>query len=159
VDVEETCKLLLEEIKPSIKADNGSVMLLGKEKKELEIIAAFGNKVQEKIEFKVGTGIAGDVLRTGKIELLNNISSDSRFLPGVMKMQSLLCAPLKSRDHIFGIINLSHNQGNFFNLDDLKLLKVFANYASLAIENARIFSKTRNISDALIRHATLLDMS
>ncbi len=59
---------------------------------------------------------------------------------------------------IFGVINLSNRKGNFFNLDDLNLLRVLSFYASLVIENARLFSNTMKITDSIIKHATLLDM-
>ncbi len=158
VDLKETCKLILEEVKHSIKSDNGSVMLLDEKKNVLKIVAAFGIDANKKTELKAGAGIAGDVVKTGKIELINNISADPRFEHGEMKIETLLCAPLKSRHRIFGVINLSNSQGNYFNLDDLKLLRVLAIYASIAIENARLFSMTERISDAVIKHATLLDM-
>ncbi len=158
VDLKETCKLILEEVKHSIKSDNGSIMLLDEKKNVLKIIAAFGTESNKKTELKAGTGIAGDVVKTGKIELINNISADPRFEKGEMKIETLLCAPLKSRNKIFGVINLSNSQGNYFNLDDLKLLRVLAIYASIAIENARLFSITERISDTIIKHATLLDM-
>ncbi len=158
VDIGETGNLILEEVKQSIKADNGSVMLLDERKKVLKIASAFGTEAIQKTELKEGAGIAGDVIKTGKIELINNISADPRFIPGQMKFETLLCAPLKSKNKIIGVINLSNSHGNFFNLDDLKLLRVLAIYASNAIENARVLSKTERIADSIIKHATLLDM-
>jgi len=159
VDISETSGLILEEIKRSIKADNGSVMLLDEKKKTLKIIAAFGVEANQKTELALGTGIAGDVLKTGRIELINNISADSRFVPGQMKFKTLLCAPLKVRDRILGVINLSNSYGSFFDLEDLKLLRVLSVHASIAIENARLFSMTEKITESIIKHATLLDMS
>ena len=158
VDLKETCNLILEDMKYSIKSDNGSVMLFDEKKNVLKIVAAFGTEATQKAELKVGSGIAGDVLKTGKIELINNITADPRFETGEMKIETLLCAPLKSKNKIFGVINLSNSHGNFFNLDDLKLLRILANYASIAIENARLFSMTERLSEAIIKHATLLDM-
>jgi putative methionine-R-sulfoxide reductase with GAF domain len=159
IDLRETCTLVLDEIKNSLKADNGSIMLLDEKNKGLTLMAAFGTDSPKKTDLKVGTGIAGDVVKTGKIELINNISADPRFLPGDMKVKALLCAPLKRTDNVFGVINLSHSKGNFFNLDDLKLLRVLAIYASIAIDNARLFSTSQKLSDSLIKHVTLLDIS
>jgi CRP-like cAMP-binding protein len=157
-DIEETGNLILEEVQKSIKADNGSVMLLDEKKKVLRITAAFGVEADQKTELKEGTGIAGDVLKTGKIELINNISADPRFMPGQMRFETLLCAPLKSRNKNIGVINVSNSHGNFFNLDDMKLLRVLSIYASIAVANARVFSRTEKITDSIIKHATLLDM-
>lgn len=157
-DMSNTGDLILKEVQQSIKADNGSVMLLDETKKVLKIMAAFGSEAPKKTELKEGSGIAGDVVRTGKIELINNISADPRYRPGQMKIDTLLCAPLKNRNIIMGVINLSNSNGNFFNLDDLKLLRVFSSYAAIAIENARLFSRTERIAESILKHATLLDM-
>ncbi len=155
-DLKGTCELILDEVKHSIKSDNGSIMLLDEKKNILKIVAAFGTESNKKAELKTGTGIAGDVVKTGKIELINNISADPRFEKGEAKIETLLCAPLKSRNKIFGVINLSNSQGNFFNLDDLKLMRVFAFYTSIAIENTRLFSMTERIANTIIKHATLV---
>lgn len=158
VDLKETCKLVLDEIRHSIKSDNGSIMLLDEKRNILKIVAAFGTEASKKTELRAGAGIAGDVVKTGKIELINNISADLRFEKGEAKVETLLCAPLKSKNKIFGVVNLSNSRGNYFNLDDLNLMRVLAIYASIAIENARLFSMTERMSDTIIRHATLLDM-
>ena len=157
-DIHETGKLILAEVRHSINADNGSVMLLDEKKKILKIIAAFGAEASQKTELKEGTGIAGDIIKTKKIEMVHNISADQRFIPGQMKFENLLCAPLKSRNKIIGIINLSNSYGNFFNLNDLKVLRVLSLYGSLAIENARLFSRAENLTDSIIGHEKLLDM-
>jgi CRP-like cAMP-binding protein len=157
-DIKETGNLIIEEVRRSIKADNGSVMILDEKQKALRITAAFGMEADQKTELKEGEGIAGDVVKTGKIELINNISADSRFMPGQLEFKTLLCAPLKSKNKIVGVINLSNSYGNFFNLDDLKILRVLSIYASIAIENAKLFSTTERFTDSMIKHATLLDM-
>lgn len=158
LDMGETARLILEEIRHSIQADNGSIMLLEEETDVLFITAAFGTEQKRKTRLARGRGIAGDVMNTGKIELINNISADPRYEPGDMNMKALLCAPLRRRKKIFGVINLSHSRDNFFNLDDLKLLRVLSIYASIAIENATLFVKSQKISDSILKHVTLLDM-
>lgn len=156
VDVDETCSLILKEAKNIIAADNGSVMLLDEGGKHLTIRAAFGFEAEHKVRLAEGSGIAGDVLRTGREELVNNVSMDSRFVPGAMPINALLCAPLKHRDLNFGVINMSNSSGSLFKLEDLKLLHSLAVYGSLAIQNAKNFSRLRNRTDEVLRHATML---
>lgn len=158
VDVDETCNLVLEEIKHVIPADNGSIMLLGEKEQSLSIKSAFGTEYNPKVRFTAGEGIAGDLLRTGKAELINDVSADPRFISGVAPVRSLLCAPLKWGNHIFGVINVSRSSEKLFALDDLKLLHSMAIHASIAIENAKKVSGIKIITDEVLRHATLLDM-
>ena len=158
IDVDEACNLILEEARNNVPADNGSIMLFDEEGKSLAIKAAFGTEWNPKMRFAVGEGIAGDVLSTGKAELINNVSIDSRFKSGAAHIKSMLCVPLKWKSNNFGVINMSKSSEKLFTLDDLKLLHSVAIYASVAIENAQNFSKFKSVTDKILRHATLLDM-
>jgi CRP-like cAMP-binding protein len=159
VDVDETSTLILKEAKHVIPADNGSLMLLDNEGKSLVIAAAFGEEADPKVILSVGEGIAGDVLRTGKAELVNNVSLDSRFIPGGSRITSMLCAPLRCRNYNFGVINMSNHSEKPFTLDDLKMLDALALYASIAIQNAKNFSHLSDAASEVLRHATMLHMS
>src|SRR4030067_1850974 len=158
IDVDETCNFILEEIKHLIPADNGSIMLLAEKEPSLFIKAAFGTEYNPKVRLGAGEGIAGDVLRTGKAELINDAPKDRRFKSGAAHIRSLLCVPLKWESHILGIINMSRSSEKLFTLDDLKLLHSVAIHASIAIENAKNYSRIKIITDEVLRHATLLDM-
>ncbi|HXX82163.1 MAG TPA: cyclic nucleotide-binding domain-containing protein [Thermodesulfovibrionales bacterium] len=159
VDVDETSALILKEAKHVIPAENGSLMLLDNEGKSLVIAAAFGEEADPKVTLSVGAGIAGDVLRTGKAELVNNVSLDSRFVPGGSQITSILCAPLRCRDYNFGVINMSNRSDTPFSLDDLKMLDALTLYASIAIQNAKNFSQLKDATNEVLRHATMLYMS
>jgi len=158
LDVNAICNFILEEAKKMISVDNGSVMFLDKKDNTLSIMAAFGSESDHKIKLTVGEGVAGDVLRTGKAELINNVSLDSRFKPCAIQIKSMLCVPLKLKNYMYGVINMSNSSEKYFTIDDLKLLHSIAIHASIAIENAKHFSKLKNATDEVLMHATLLDM-
>ncbi len=159
VDVDETAMLILKEAKNIIPADNGSLMLLDDGEKSLVIAAAFGEEVDPKVILSVGKGIAGDVLRTGTAELVNDVSLDSRFIPGVSHITSMLCAPLRCRNYNLGVINMSNRSDKPFTIDDLKMLDALALYASIAVQNAQNFSHLRDTTSEVLRHATMLHIS
>jgi len=159
VDVDETSTLILKEAKHVIPADNGSLMLLDDQGKSLAIAAAFGEEADPKVILSVGEGIAGDVLRTGRAELVNDVSLDSRFIPGGSHITSMLCAPLRCRNYNFGVINMSNRSDKPFTIDDLKMLDALALYASIAIQNAKNFSHLRDATSEVLRHATMLHIS
>ncbi len=158
MNVDETCNLILEEAKNTIKASNGSIMLIDDKEKSLSIVAAFGAKSDTKMKFASGDGIAGDVLNTGKAEMVNNVLMDSRFISGKIHIDSLLCVPLRGKSHNFGLINLSNSSEKLFTIEDLKLLHSLAIYASIAILNARSFAELNTATDKVLRHVTMLDM-
>jgi CRP-like cAMP-binding protein len=158
VNITKTCSTLLEEARTIIPAESGSVMLLDEEEQYLSIKAAFGLEADMKIRLKPGEGIAGNVLRTGTAELINNVSMDSRFLPGATKMTSMLCVPIGCEGRNFGVINLSNTSEKLFTQHDLKLLRTLSIYAAIAIQNEELFSHLKNSIDELIKNATLLNM-
>ena len=158
VNIDETCAFVLEEAKNSVIADNGSVMLYDEKEKHLVIKTAFGTIWEPRTSLGRGEGIAGDVLSTGRAELINNVSMDARFKTGSSDITSMLCAPLKGKHETFGVLNLSRNTGKLFTVEDLKLLRIVAIYASIAIENALNFNRLQDVTDEFLRHATLLDI-
>lgn len=158
INVDETCNFILEEARNFIKADNGSIMLYSDEEKTLLIKAAFGTEWNPKTKLNAGEGIAGDVLKTGRAELINNVSMDPRYKKGSAHINSVICVPIKGKNTHFGVINMSRISENLFVIEDLKLLRFIALYASIAIENAMNFTRLRNVTDEVLRHATMLDM-
>ncbi len=158
VNINETCQFVLDGAKNSVIADNGSIMLYDEREKNFVIKAAFGTVWEPRTSLGRGEGIAGDVLSTGKAELINNVSMDPRFKTGPADIMSMLCVPLKGKNSPFGVINMSRTTGKLFTVEDLKLLRTVAIYASLAIENAMNFTRLHDVTDEFLRHATLLDI-
>ncbi len=158
IDIDEICEFVMEEARNIIHAENGSLMLLDDEEKSLSIKAAFGTEWDPKIRFVLGEGIAGDVLKTGRAELVNNVSLDLRFISGEAQIKSLLCVPLRWKGNIFGVINMSNSSEKLFTMDELKILHSIAMYASISIENAKTCSNLKNITNEVLMHVSILDV-
>jgi putative methionine-R-sulfoxide reductase with GAF domain len=158
MNVDDTCTLVLEEAENIISADNGSLMLLDESGESLEIKAAFGKEENPKVNLPPGEGIAGNVLKTGKAELVNNVTADSRYVNGKMRITSLLCVPLKFSGKCFGVMNMSSSSERLFTLKDLQLLHSLAIYASIAIQNAKNYSHLQDAADKILINATMLDI-
>ena len=158
MDLEETCSFILEEARENVvTAENGSIMLVEQEKDQLYITAAFGEQAQKKLELAVGEGVAGDVIETGKAELLNDVLTDGRYKIGSLEIGSLLCVPFKYQGKCFGVLNLSTRNGNRFTLDNLQLLNSFSRYAGIALKNVLCMSDLKHATDAVLSHASILD--
>jgi signal transduction histidine kinase len=67
-------------------------------------------------------------------------------------MESEVCIPLMSRDHLIGIINLGHKRsGDMYSHEDLDLLTHFAAQASIALENARLYQEMQRTQQLMRR--------
>src|SRR4028118_992784 len=73
LDLKEVAKLVIDEARKLIAADSGSLMLLNKETKKFEVIAAFGQEYDTKAPIEMGQGIAGNVVLTGRGEIINEV--------------------------------------------------------------------------------------
>lgn len=89
-----------------------------------------------------GLGIAGSTYSSGRPYISKQVMQDSRFYPKFDKMtkyktQSIICAPIKMRGGVIGVIELiNKSSGINYVKDDLTLLKIFAEYTSTLIQNA-----------------------
>ncbi len=157
--VDDTCRVILNEAKGIIKADNGSIMLYDASNSTLSISAAFGTESDHKMTFSAGEGIAGDVIKSGTAELVNNVALDPRYKSGDIHIRSIMCVPLKIEDNKIGVMNMSLvGADRLFTIDDLKALNSLTSYTSMAIQTARNFSGIRHAANNVLLHATLLNM-
>ena len=135
LELKDIARVAIDEAKRLIKnAQNASVMLL--KNGTLEIVAASGIEYTQKIRLKPGEGIAGIVLSTGKAEIVNDVARDTRFAQGNYRVSSLLCAPLKVKDRVIGVCNISNNSPVVYTAGEMKLLCILASQVASAIENA-----------------------
>jgi len=121
-------------------ATQGSIMLLDKSGESLNIVFTKGMSlnIAKCLTLKVGKGIAGTVAKTGMPLLVNDVETDGRVAMANrprFKSKSLLCIPLKLKDKIIGVLNLSDKKNlTPFTDADLQLLTSFAGLASIIIE-------------------------
>ncbi len=137
---EELYKSLLETAADLVGASRGSIMLIDKTGKRLQIGFSKGmnERLAQSITVNVGEGIAGKVASDGLPLLVDDVEKDLRV--GIQnrsrfKTKSLLCIPLKLKDKTIGVINLSDKENRkAFTEADMNFLASFANLASLMLE-------------------------
>ncbi len=106
-----------------------SVMLI--ENGKMQIVAAEGLNVDiENIIIPVGEGISGKVAKTGEEIIINS----SENVENKYDYQSYMCVPLKTKNKIIGVLNLTNKQNDIFNDDDIKIAKYIASQCALAVE-------------------------
>jgi putative nucleotidyltransferase with HDIG domain len=94
--------------------------------------------------FSISKTIAHRVAESGEIVLTTNAQEDPRFDQqhsiATYHLLSILCAPLKIKDELIGVIYVDNRiRSGTFQQSDLQLITAFANQAAVAIDNARLF--------------------
>ncbi|WP_224982374.1 sensor domain-containing diguanylate cyclase [Geomonas agri] len=131
-----------------IDATQGSIMLIDKDGVGMQIVFTLGMtlNIARCLQLKVGKGIAGMVAKTGQPLLVNDVEKDSRVAMANrqrFKSKSLICIPLKLKDKVIGVLNLSDKKDLCpFTHSDLQLLTSFANLASLMIERTEVLEES-----------------
>jgi signal transduction histidine kinase/DNA-binding response OmpR family regulator/putative methionine-R-sulfoxide reductase with GAF domain len=132
-----------------IGAKTGSIMLIQRPENILTIKSAIGldPKIIEHTKLELGKSIAGYVAQKGAPLIIEDIEKDTEFKRLSKKhyaTKSLVCVPLKIKEKILGVINLSDKiTGRSFTQDDLRLLTTFASQAAIAIDDAHHFEQSK----------------
>lgn len=133
--IPEVAQISMYESRKLISATGGSILLFNAEDNVLDTVASWGDVPRTLQPTPLGKGIQGSIFATGKAEIVNNVPEDVRYVPASPSVQSLMCAPLISRQGTLGIINLFHSRPFFYTANELKLLVMLAEQAGMVVEN------------------------
>jgi len=110
-----------------------------------QAIAGFSQPEKKHFNLRMGESIAGQVITTGKVVIISDAETDSRFLnqQKPVKFRSLMVVPVQSGEKKLGAISVQSSIPRVFTPDDSKLLGKLGTQAAIAIENAHLLENTR----------------
>jgi GAF domain-containing protein len=119
-----------------------SILLLDAEAEELVFEAVVGEGEDELLgmRFPAGKGIAGWVLATRTPLVIEDVRTDPRFASDVAEgtgyvPSGLMAAPLLHDEDALGVLEvLDRPERSLFSLQEMELLGLFANQASIAVD-------------------------
>jgi PAS domain S-box-containing protein len=138
----------------ALNSVEGSILLKDPNTGELIFTLTLAEEGLKGQRLAPGQGVAGWVAEHGEAVLINDVMDDPRWFDGVdsatdFQTESLLCTPLMHRERITGVIEIVNRRQGRFTEDDLSLLKSVSSIASVALENARLFTTTRERAEEL----------
>jgi putative nucleotidyltransferase with HDIG domain len=143
--LERVLELVMDTLIALMHAERGFLMLR-EPKGELKVRIARGidNANLGAEAFSISNTVVRRVAESGEPILTTNAQEDPRFgeqySVAAYHLLSILCAPLKIKDDLIGVIyvdNRAHT--GIFQNDDLSIISAFSNQAAVAIDNARLF--------------------
>src|SRR5216683_606585 len=145
LELDQVLRTIMEKIDEFLRPDNWSLLLLDEAKQELYFELAVGKASQalKDVRIKMGQGIAGWVAQHGETVVVPDTTKDTRYFSKVdektkTETQSIVAVPVRFRDTCLGVIELINCIGpEGFDPRDLKLLEALADFAAIALDNAR----------------------
>lgn len=124
-------------------AEEGSLLLLDETSGELYMRAArnFGDDFVRTFRVPIEDTLPGQVLRSGK-PLLMDASSPQKIKTAYL-VYNLIYVPMRLQGRAIGVLGVDNRQsGKPFNDYHLTLVTSLADYAAIAVENARLYQQT-----------------
>ncbi len=143
LDLDEVLKLVVDAAVELTGAEEGSLLILDEDSGELTMRAArnFQDEFVRTFRLPVSDTLAGEVMRTGKPVLLDEKTPQKIKTSYLVK--TLIYVPLRARDRIIGVLGVDNRESaRPFKENHVTLVSALADYAAIAIENARLFAHT-----------------
>jgi diguanylate cyclase (GGDEF)-like protein len=149
-DLDEVLNQILSIIRDYFQLQNGAVMLLDKSKQELYVQCHFGrSNVDIGFRVPVGQGLTGAAAKLKRPIYAADVSKDSRYIDRVKETKSEVAIPLMVRNEVVGVLDFQSDQIGYFDAGMIDLLTLFSTQASIALENARLYSLERRRAEQL----------
>ena len=121
-----------------------AILLPDEKTRELHIGSHLGpHKEQEKTRVPMGSGITGAALREKRPIYVADVSRDARYICTIPSTRCELAIPLMSGDEVLGVLDLQTENTDHFDSETIDLLTLFSTQASMALQNARLYSLER----------------
>ncbi len=104
------------------------------------------------IVFPAGIGAVGLAVRQRAAVSSTNVFTDQRVVfseavrTGIEQATHLavVAVPLIAKDAVIGVLSVGDAEGRIFSADEIRLAQAFADQAALALDNARLYTETRD---------------
>jgi diguanylate cyclase (GGDEF)-like protein len=165
-DLDEVLSQILCIMRDYFHLEHVAILLLDQETGTLRARTHAGwNKQSEEINIALGRGLIGTAAKLRRPIYAPDVTTDPRYILTIPATKSELAVPLLVRNEVVGVLDCQSEDANFFDSDTIDLLTLFSTQASIALQNAQLYSQERRRAaqleaiNALSRHTTaVLDM-
>ena len=149
-DIHQVIQPVLDALAQHMDLQHGTVTLLNRKTGDIVIDLAHGmSKIQvSRGRYKLGEGVTGKVVETGKPALIPKISESDQFLDrtqiGKQRDASFICVPVKTGNETFGALSVDHIYRPEIDLEeDARLLTIVSSMIAQAVKVRRSAEEER----------------
>ncbi len=152
LELDEILNKTLAVVMNYIKVEAGEIFLLEDDKETLRMVLHRGQAAEAfwtRTRIRVGEGVVGMVAKTGQRRITSDLSQEATYLrPAVVKagFRQMAYLPMKSGENLMGVMSVATRSAEPLEERGLQLLGAVANWAGLAIENARLHQNVKHLA-------------
>jgi diguanylate cyclase (GGDEF)-like protein len=140
-DLDEVLNQILMIARDYFHLQNVAILLLDKNTQELQVRSQIGwDAGMDQLNLPLDKGISGAAARLKRPLYVPDVSKDARYVVSAQSTRSELAVPLMVRDQVVGVLDCQSQQLNFFDSETIDLLTLFSTQASMALQNAHLYS-------------------
>lgn len=143
-DLDEVLQRILGIARDYFHLTNVAVLLLDQEAQQLYVRSQIGwDAGKDDIRLSVYEGITGAAALKKQPVYAADVTRDTRYICATESTRSELAIPLMVRDDVVGVLDCQSDAVDFFNYETIELLTLFSTQASIALQNAHLYSLER----------------
>lgn len=143
-DLDEVLRRILAIARDYFHLTNVAIFLMDKDKQEMYPKALAGWDAKDcTTRIGVGQGLIGAAAAERRPIYAPDVRKDSRYLPSGDETRSELSIPLMVREEVVGVLDCQSENLDHFNDETIDLLTLFSTQASMALQNAQLYSLER----------------
>src|SRR5271163_5055570 len=140
-DLDEVLQRILGNARDYFHLRNVAILLLDRQSQELYVRSQIGwDEGQDKIRVSPGKGITGAAAVKKQPVYAPDVTKDPRYFCSAKSTHSELAIPLMCRDEVVGVLDCQSDRVDHFDPETIDLLTLFSTQASIALQNARLYS-------------------
>ena len=149
-DLDEVLSQILSILRDYFHIHRVAVVLLDPETQMLHVRSHTGwNRESEEMGLALGKGLIGTAAKLKRPIYAPNVAKDPRYIQSIPSTKSELAVPLIVRNEVVGVLDCQSDEEDFFDADTIDLLTLFSTQASIALQNAKLYSAEQRKSAQL----------
>jgi sigma-B regulation protein RsbU (phosphoserine phosphatase) len=144
LDLDELLHHVARVVQKVIHFDIFAILLREPKSDELRIRFSLGypQEVVQSFRTRLGQGITGLAAERGEAVLVNDVTTDTRYIGSLPAVRSELAVPLIVKNRVIGVLDIEAPERGYFSEEHARLLMLIASRIAIAIENARLYNRT-----------------
>jgi signal transduction histidine kinase len=153
MDLDSILHLAMDSILETMGGVFGGILIVNEKSQtaSYRICRSLVDSRTEEACLKIGKGIANRVIKNGKIEQMERVSTDTDSVAlsstNLEGLKVFLCMPLKANESVLGALTIVFNYPHTLTKDDTNLIQAVGDRMALAIERDELYSQLQKIKE------------